>query len=190
MLHWVCLHNKQQYVNLQGFLSSKNVVNWGVPQGSILGLTLFLIFINDLPHVVKASGHALPRINDFVDNCPSKTQVTMPLFGDDTTFVCVAPMEQLLMSMINAEMSKICTWLKINHLDLNIDKSIFFLIHCYILYCSSIWLGTFPSIVCSISVIQNNTIRVFCGVGNQESLRSVYRDLNIMPTAGLRDFYI
>ena len=115
------LQNRQQYVNLQGFFSSKNVVNWGVPQGSILGLTLFLIFINDLPHVVKA----LPRINDFVDNGPSKTHVTMPLFADDTTLVCVAPTEQLFMSTINAAMSKICTWLKINHGDLNIDKSNF-----------------------------------------------------------------
>ena len=256
------LQNRQQYVNLQGFLSSKNVVNWGVPQGSVLGPTLFLIFINDLPHVVKA----LPRIDDFVDNGPSKTQLTMPLFADDTTLVCVAPTEELLMSTINAAMSRICTWLKINHLDLNIDKSnfvifsrspnfypwfteiisergiikrtrftkylginvdetlsfkdhvksvskilsrnlgimrklkhifppnvlrllYFSLIHPYILYCSSIWLGTFPSIVHPIRVIQNNAIRVFCGVGNQESLRSMYRDLNIMPAAGLRDFY-
>ncbi|XP_065562356.1 uncharacterized protein LOC136028441 [Artemia franciscana] len=42
-----------------------------------------------------------------VDNGPSKTQVTMPLFADDTTLVCVAPTEQLLMTTINAAMSKI-----------------------------------------------------------------------------------
>jgi len=49
----------------------------------------------------------------------------MPLFADDTTLVCVAPKEQLLKSMINAEMSRICTWLEINHLELNIRKSNF-----------------------------------------------------------------
>ena len=79
---------------------------------------MFLIFVNDLPHAVKA----LPPIDDFVDNSPSKTQVTMPLFADDTTLVCVAPTEQLLMSTIKAAMSRICIWLKIDHLDLNIDK--------------------------------------------------------------------
>ena len=221
-------------------MSSKNVVNWGVPQGSVLGPTLFLIFIKDLPHVVKA----LPKIDDFVDNGPSKTQLIMPISADDTTLVCVAPTEQLLMSTINAAMSRICTWLKINHLHLNIDKSNFFifslssnfypwfteiisergiikrtkftkylginvnetlsfkdhvksvskilsrslgimrklkhifppnilrllyfsLIHPYILSCSSIWLGTFPSIVRPIRVIQNNAIRVFVVLGTR-----------------------
>ena len=72
----------------------------------------------------------------------------------------------------------------------NVQRLLYFsLIHPYILYCSSIWLGTFPSIVRPIRVIQNNPIRAFCGVGNHESLRSVHRDLNIMPAAGLRDFY-
>ena len=72
----------------------------------------------------------------------------------------------------------------------NVLRLLYFsLIHPYILYCSSIWLSTFPSIVFPIRVVQNNVIRVFCGVGNQESWRSVYRDLNIMPATGLRDFY-
>ena len=67
---------------------------------------------------------------------------------------------------------------------------IFFpLIRPYILYCSSIWLCTFPSLIRPIRVIQNNAIRVFCGVGNRESMRLVYSEINIVPATGLRDFY-
>ena len=50
----------------------------------------------------------------------------MLLFANDTTLMCVTPTEQLLMSTLNAAMTKICTWLKINYLDLNIGKSNFF----------------------------------------------------------------
>ena len=55
------------------------------------------------------------------------------------------------------------------------------------MYCSSVWLGTFPSILRPIRVLQNNAIRSFCGIG--DSVRSVYSIINIMPAAGLRDFY-
>ena len=115
------IQNRQQYVHLYGISSSKNCVNCGVPQVSLLGPTLFLIFINDLPDFVNA----LPRITDFLHNGPSETQVTVPLFVDDTTLMCVAPTEQLLMSKLNAAMTKICIWLKINYLDLNVGKSNF-----------------------------------------------------------------
>lgn len=45
---WLCnfITNKTQYVSLKGFNSKRNVLNFGVPQGSILGLILFLIDIN------------------------------------------------------------------------------------------------------------------------------------------------
>ena len=67
-----------------------------------MGPTLFSTFINYFVH-------ALPRSSDLVDNGPSKTKVTAPFFVDDTTLIVVAPMEQLLMSALNAAMSKICT---------------------------------------------------------------------------------
>ena len=71
------------------------------------------------------SVNALPRITDFVDNGPSETQVTAPLFADHTTLMCDAPTEQLLMSKLNSAMTNICIWLKINYLDLNVGKSNF-----------------------------------------------------------------
>jgi ribonuclease P/MRP protein subunit RPP40 len=49
-------------VVLNGQVSSTAKINAGVPQGSILGPTLFLVFINDLSNVVQS------QINMFADD--------------------------------------------------------------------------------------------------------------------------
>ena len=58
----------------------------------------------------------------------------------------------------------------------------FLLIHPHILYCSSVCLGKFSSIVNPVRIIQNKSIRVLSEKLEKE-LVQVYRDLRILPAA-------
>ena len=105
------LSNRYQYVTYNGISSSTQAIKCGVPQGSILGPLLFLIYINDLCSVCK---HTDPI-----------------LFADDTNLFSSGKDIQALESNINSELSNISLWLKVNKLSLNIKKT-----H-YMVFCRS-----------------------------------------------------
>ena len=99
--------NRKHLVKLDDSSSDWLILKIGVPQGSVLGPLLFLIFINDLP---------------------SCTKMLTRLFADDTFLLYKHKNLKKLQKIVNSEMKNISLWLKANKLSLNIAKSKFMLI--------------------------------------------------------------
>ena len=66
------LENRYQRVKFNNKLSNWSKINIGVPQGSILGSLLFLIYINDLPLIIQ---------------CLYPMNTSVVLFSDDTSVI-------------------------------------------------------------------------------------------------------
>ena len=78
-------------------------VSIGVPQGSVLGPMLFLIYINDLPDRLKNTRSSF--------------------FANDTAIYTTAPSADHLAVALIEDLNNVRTWLVDNRLTLNIDKS-------------------------------------------------------------------
>ncbi len=97
------LTDRTQCVDIDGTLSNLNKITCGVPQGSILGPILFLLYINDLHNCSKI--------------------LKLLLFADDTTLIFSSSDLKSLVSTLNKELALVYKWFNLNKLSLNVQKT-------------------------------------------------------------------
>ena len=104
-LQWLndYLSNRRQYVTYSNYKSSFGTITCGVPQGSILGPLLFLMYINDLSNVSEY--------------CFSL------LFADDTNMFHTGKDMKIVCDQVNEDLKNVQEWLNCNKLSLNIRKT-------------------------------------------------------------------
>ena len=101
------LSNRKQYVSINEISSEMQNITHGVPQGSILGPILFLLYINDFPDCTKF--------------------FKFTLFADDSSLLCNfnKDFQTNIHQKVNLELKKVNTWLQANKIKINIGKSKF-----------------------------------------------------------------
>ena len=103
------LTGRNQNVSINGINSSLKAISCGVPQGSVLGPLLFLLYINDLPY------------------CSNR--LVFQLFADDTNIFFSSKNLDLIQTTLNIELKNVSQWLNANRLALNIEKTNFVVFH-------------------------------------------------------------
>ena len=106
------LSDRFQYVSINGFNSDSFRLTHGVPQGSILGPLLFLIYINDFPN--------------------SSNKLSFILFADDSNLFFSHSDLAFLTDTVNSELKSVVNWFRANKLSLNISKT------CYMLFSNTV----------------------------------------------------
>ena len=99
------LADRRQYVIYNDIKSSCKTITCGVPQGSILGPLLFLLYKNDLANV-----------SDVIFSL---------FFADDSNMFLSGKNPDDLIKLMNTEITKVIEWLRINKLSLNLKKTHF-----------------------------------------------------------------
>ena len=109
-LNWFTsyLSDRKQFVQVNKINSELASVNMGVPQGTVLGPILYLIYTNDLDTV-----------------CDKAFTIS---YADDTSFGCHAKTADELQLKMNVSLSQISTWFKTNRLIINASKSSYIVI--------------------------------------------------------------
>ena len=102
------LYNRKKYVLYNSCKSDHTNILCGVPQGSILGPLLFILYVNDITDT--------SNVLEFV------------LFADDTTITYSHSDVMSKFDMINSELQEVTNWFKANKLSVNASKTNYMLL--------------------------------------------------------------
>ena len=97
------LTNREQYVSVGNCKSDNLKLKYSVPQGSILGPTLFILYINDLPNIDKLTQYIF--------------------FADDANIIVTGYTFEEVNYKVNTLLQKIQCWVLGNGLKLNLSKT-------------------------------------------------------------------
>merc|ERR1712198_275199 len=97
------LNGRKQYVSLNDHNSTLKDINCGVPQGSLLGPLLFIVYINDF--------------------CRSSNVLSFILFADDSNVFFSHDNPNTLVNTVNNELEKLTEWIRANKLSLNLQNT-------------------------------------------------------------------
>lgn len=106
-LEWIMsyLSDRKQYVVIDNVMSSLLEISCGVPQGSVLGPTLYLIYVNDLKNM--------------------NLYGSLYLFADDTGIFYKGESRQEIAKQMQKDLSTLATWFKFNKLTVNVEKTMY-----------------------------------------------------------------
>ena len=96
------LSNHNQCVSINGYEPGLPAINCGIPQGTVLGTLLFLLYINNLNQVIK-----------FCE---------VPHSADDTNLLFLNNSIKQLNKLVNADLQHLIDWLNPNKISLNVKK--------------------------------------------------------------------
>ena len=96
------LFDRKQFVSINGHVSNKASVKYGVWHGSVLEPILFLTYINDFNHAIKFC--------------------QVHYFADDTNLVYFSKSANKLNKYINTDMKKLTNWINANKISFNVKK--------------------------------------------------------------------
>jgi len=144
------LQNRKQYVTFKSKQSNCMDIICGVPQGSILGPLLFILYVND---IVNTS-----NIFDFT------------LFADDTTILYSHKNLNTQVSTINRELSEVSNWFKANKLSVNASKTYFMILGTPQMTNKYNIIGS-PEIILDDTILDRVTNTKFLGVIIDENIK-------------------